>query len=469
MVYELEITSGLFIENFSYRNSINSLPTAKVYLLSSFNNLRYSLSFKERRKEYIFINPKTSFNVVNRDWSKGLWSLDLVYANFMNYPPKNKTETICSRSLLGIMNYILVFYPQFTNYFNSHNIPNIGKVYRFDFNDMGIIGYLQYLEQFGYYWFIDMVSSNLVVNRYNNPIYKESNRLISNYSDLEITDELPEYKSIYLIKEPYDDNLVRKVVLDEKNPCVVLDTPVKSYTILSSTPNTYLLAFTVNGDKIGGQINGFSSALQLTNCISQAVNDCNNKYTYTFRGITSCSNPGCATAPICDRRENETNNVVDCNGDIYLSYGVDCIGQFKMVVPCNLVYTGKKIEIQLSNFCDMDNSCILDGIDLEFDRKQITEIITSNLDLEDTTPASISIANIDSTLWNLFKSYYTLKAKVKRKYKVSNPVCNGKLEVGYFYDLLINNTLRKDLLLEDLNLDTTDKGYKLNIILSEYI
>lgn len=467
MIYKLNILSGSLIESFSYRNSINNLPNANVRVLNIGNDLILRLWLREINTEFIKVTPKASFDIISRNWNK-IWSLDLVYSNFMKYPPKQKTQTQCKLSLLGVMNYILSFYPQFSSYINNHNIPNIGKIYRYDFNDIGIIGYLQYLEEFGYYWFIDMENSNLVLNRYDNVIYKESNHLVSKYSNIMIRDIFPEYKNIYLIKEPYSDNLEREIVLDASNPCVVLNNPARNYTIISSTPGTYLLAFTVNGDKIGGQFNEFSSALQNTSCVSQSITDCQNKYTFTFRGTTLCNAP-CNTAVICSRTENETGNTVDCNGNIYISPGVDCIGQLKMVLPCNLTFTNQKIVVRLSDFCDVDLNCILDGVDYDFDKKQLTTLISSNLNLPDVNPASISFSNIDSVIWNLIIQYYQLKTKVKRIYTLSNPVCNGKLEVGYFYDVLINNIIRSNLLLEELEIQGNENSFNITATFSEYI
>ncbi len=468
MIYKLNILSGSLIESFSYRNSINNLPNANVRVLNNIgNDLIFRLWLREINTEFIKVTPKASFDIISRNWNK-IWSLDLVYSNFMKYPPKQKTQTQCQLSLLGVMNYILSFYPQFSSYINNHNIPNIGKIYRYDFNDIGIIGYLQYLEEFGYYWFIDMENSNLVLNRYDNVIYKESNHLVSKYSNIMIRDIFPEYKNIYLIKEPYSDNLEREIVLDASNPCVVLNNPARNYTIILSTPDTYLLAFTVNGDKIGGQFNEFSSALQSTSCAAVSVADCQNKYTFLFRGIASCDSP-CNSAAICSRIENETGYTVDCNGNIYISPGVDCIGQLKMVLPCNLTFTNQKIVVRLSDFCGVDSNCILDGVDYDFDKKQLTTLISSNLNLPDVNPASISFSNIDSVIWNLIIQYYQLKTKVKRIYTLSNPVCNGKLEVGYFYDVLINNKIRSNLLLEELEIQGNENSFNITATFSEYI
>ncbi|MGC8816048.1 MAG: hypothetical protein ACP5O4_07680 [bacterium] len=471
MIYQLNIISGNSLQSFTYRNSINDLPSGELSLLSLSNNLTYNFRFEITEYQpsisygnyfkLVNLNPINAFDIINRRWEK-IWKISLRYANFMKYIPKDKTITQCNISLLGVMNYILSFYPQFTSYLKGHNIPNIGKIYRYDFNDIGIVGYLQYLESFGYYWFIDMDNSNLIINRYNNPIYKENNHLIYDYSDISIDEILPEYKNIALIKEPYTDNLERRIVLDAQNPCVVLKNPARNVSIIYQTGDANLLYFSPEGDKIGGQLSNVSP------CVLQNIDDCLGRYTYVFEGSSPCATP-CNGQIVCSRIEKETQQGVACNQGIFLSEGYDCIGQLKLYVPCGSFLGNSRVEVELSNFCDVDNNCILQGLDYEFDKKQIKINLSSDLNLPDFAPASISYANIDETIWNLIIDYYKLKLKVKRKYYLRNILCNGKLEVGYFYDLLINNQVRRNLLLEELEISSTEKGFTVNGVLSEIL
>jgi hypothetical protein len=336
-------------------------------------------------------------------------------------------------------------------------------VFSYDVGNTSIIDFLNYLENFGYYWFIvnHNFESYLRVNQYNNPIYWDSSRkLIFGYSDFSYEDNYPEYKQIQLIKEPNTDNLKRRYVLDNSNPCVITDTPFKDFNIISRNPaNVYVLAFTDDG-KIYGEYNSFGSAIQTSGCASQSVSDCNGKYAFTFRGSSNCSAP-CQTATICGRQDLEIGQTVDCNGPIYATYN-DCKTQIKIVYPCSAgLPPNTRVEIEITDFCDIDNTCIITNTtDRQFNESLIQEIITiSNYPIScNQAPYVISISNINSTLWNMFKAYYQTISKTKRIVKISNPITNTILKVGYYYDILLpDNTILSDFLLESMNIDSSGK------------
>ena len=475
MEYGFNISGISNITEYSYSNSIKNLPTFTIKSkdnISSFNfNIQFNIQDINNNIEIINETPKSSYTLTRKVFN-GIYQYDLVYGVFLRYSNTTKTTTQCKLSLLGIFNYLLTIYPCFTNYFNGHNIPNIGKVFSYDVGNTSIIDFLNYLENFGYYWFIENenFTSYLKVNQYSNPIYKDSNKkLIFGYSEFSYEDSYPEYYQIQLIKEPNTDNLKRRYVLDNSNPCVITDTPFKGFNIISRNPsNVYVLAFTDDG-KIYGEYNSFGSAVQSTGCVSQSVSDCKGKYSFTFRGSSYCSSP-CDTAIICGRQDLETGEVVDCNGDIYASYD-DCKTQLKLVYPCSAgLPPNTRVEIEITDFCNIDNTCLItNATDRSFNESLIKETITiSNYPIScNQSPYVISISNIDNTLWNMFKAYYQTISKTKRTIKISNPITNTILKVGYFYDILLSdNTILNDFLLESMNIDSSGK---IDLTLIKYV
>jgi hypothetical protein len=475
MEYGFNISSLNNITEYSYSNSIKNLPTFTIKSkenISSFNfNIQLDVRDINNDIEIVKEKPKSSYTLIRKSFN-GIYQYDLVYANFLRYSNTTKTTTQCKLSLLGIFNYLLTIYPCFTNFFDGHNIPNVGQVFSYDVGNTSIIDFLNYLENFGYYWFIENedFKSYLKVNQYSNPIYRDSNRkLIFGYSDFSYEDNYPEYKQIQLIKEPNTDNLKRRYVLDNSNPCIITDNPFKDFTIISRKPaNVYVLAFTDDG-KIYGEYNSFGSAVQATGCVSQSVSDCKSKYVFTFRGSSSCSSP-CNTATICGRQDLETGEAVDCNGAIYASYN-DCKTQIKLVYPCSAgLPPDTSVEIEITDFCNVDDTCIITNkTDRQFNESLIKEIIDiSNYPIScNQAPYVISISNIDNTLWNMFKAYYQTISKTKRVIRISNPITNTILKVGYFYDILfLNNTILTDFLLESMNIDSSGR---IDITLIKYV
>jgi hypothetical protein len=466
MEYGFNILGLSNITEYSYSNSIKNLPTFSIKSKDNISGFSFGihLDIKDVNNDIEIVNekPKSSYTLTRKAFN-GIYQYDLVYANFLRYSNTTKTTTQCKLSLLGIFNYLLTTYPCFTTFFNGHNIPNIGQVFSYDVGNTSIIDFLNYLENFGYYWFIENYNftSYLRVNQYNNPIYWDSSRkLIFGYSDFSYEDNYPEYQQIQLIKEPNTDNLKRRYVLDNSNPCITTDTPFKDFTIISRNPaNVYVLAFTDDG-KIYGEWGGFGSAVQTTGCVSHSVSDCNGKYTFTFRGIVPCSSP-CQTATICGRQDLETGETVNCYGAIYATYD-DCKTQIKLVHPCSAgLPPNTRVEIEITDFCNIDNACIITNTtDRQFNESLQREIITiSSYPIScNQAPYVISISNIDATLWNMFKAYYQTISITKRTIRISNPITNTILKVGYFYNILLpDNTLLNDCLLESINIDSSGR------------
>jgi hypothetical protein len=466
MEYGFSISGLVYITEYSYINSIKNLPFFTIKSKDNVSGFNFSiqLDIKDINNDIEIINekPKSTYTLTKKSFND-IYQYDLVYGIFLRYPNSTKTTTQCKLSLLGIFNYLLTIYPCFTTFFNGHNIPNVGQVFSYDVGNTSIIDFLNYLENFGYYWFIvnHNFESYLRVNQYNNPIYWDSDRkLIFGYSDFSYEDNFPEYKQIQLIKEPNTDSLKRRYVLDNANPCIITDTPFKDFNVISRNPaNVYVLAFTDDG-KIYGEYNSFGSAVQLSGCISQSVNDCNGKYTFTFRGSSNCSAP-CQTATICGRQDLETGEVVDCNGPIYATYD-DCKTQIKLVYPCSAgLPLNTRVEIEITDFCNVDNNCIITNTtDRQFNESLVKETITiSNYPIScNQAPYVISISNINSVLWNMFKAYYQTISKTKRVVKISNPITNTILKTGYFYDILLpDNTILSDFLLESMNIDSSGR------------
>lgn len=451
--------------------SINELPSVNISIDSS--NIFYPSNFLPLSFSIDYMKVQGIFDIVTQRWD-GKLNLELSYAKDISFPPRktSPTTTLCNVSLTSIHNYFITLYNCLFQYFSSMQFVNNGKVFRFDPVNMSFLDWLNYLSEFGYYWYIDWTPStkpSLVINHYTN---QTSSGTILGGKSITIDNIILPYKSIQIIKEPYDDNIPREIVITGEEPCIELDFEISPYGIIvagKSGDDVDVLFFNETGDKIWR-----CDFVQLGSCLSRTFTDCKKQYSHTIAASCSSSCFACGSNYHCGKIKIGEGSV-GCSDNPNTS---NCVKQIRMykqgctyednLSPSDYV----RLIFNLSQLCSSSTSdCIItNNADNAFDKS--LKIHTININKPgycNNAPYEIRISNIDSGLWNTVINYHTnITAKHKRIIRISNPITNDILQVGRWYNVVINNQTLL-CLLSSMSIEASYKSFSVDIVLENYV
>ncbi|MGB9637948.1 MAG: hypothetical protein ACPL1F_01435 [bacterium] len=494
----LELQTNNEIINLNFNHSLMNLPTADIRIASSsidYPTLFYFLILRILNKltNNYSLSLNLNFEITNRSWD-GLLNLNLIYGNIFNFtftPPSNtKITTLCNQSITSIYNFYLSLLNCFTSYFSASPIYLSNYIfYKYEPYDTSLLDFLNQLEQFGYFWFLEFKDNILpklsLVDILNLPTSIET---INMFSNINISTEYPLYNTVKLVKEPDTDNLPKEIILDKENPCITLPYPIStmgiSYTVIHTEgPYPYVLYFDGKGG-IGGQVSELASSLRDMNAVGKQVEDCQGRYKFLIRGVAACACCMNVIRDICDRYDSQTETTdCGCSSDCMSCFGFpldnNCVSEIR-IEPAGAFgiqqlskNTKVKIHLDWSYICLSPSNtpdCLITGHDAEFRNTLLTHLITVNNKYScNVAPYEIRISNINDLLWERFKQYQSFKSiKKKRVITLENPILN-QLSLGYTYDIRLNNVVFNKCLLTSYTIQTTSKGWSLNATFEQYI
>lgn len=223
------------ISNFTFSASINDLPrlsiTRTTYPLrnNQYNKKEdtyttsfigentvsdFNIIFSGNTADYtLFINDSIlyglEFNLVSKSTDN---NLEYVMFNKFNRVICNKTMTLCQSYISSILNY----------FNNNLNLPSgyrgLGSIdYNFifgriDLDNTTLIDFLNSLEDYGLYWFIDYRNGYIYIKRYDNFTPSGNIKIIGDYS---INVEKREFQGIKVIKEAYETILEEHIHIED--------------------------------------------------------------------------------------------------------------------------------------------------------------------------------------------------------------------------------------------------------------
>lgn len=480
--YFLKFNNDILTLNLSTK--INELPNANIQLKNTMitypsNTYFLSLSIKEFNyfPAYIpILNISAPFDIITTTWN-GYLTLNTTFASYLAFPfavnPTTPTQTLCSYTPLQILNYFLTAYSCISNYFDLvsflYNVSLL-KVYRFEPN-ISFLDYLNFLQQFGFYWFIDWITSyrpRLYINHRLNYINKGN---VVGGSKITITSENPKYNALKLIKEAYDDNIPRTITIKGDNPCV--DIPAiqpnpSAIQILQNNNNLGVIGFNETGNKFV-----LYTGVDVGQCAGRTISDCNNQYAHSFvnESISNCSNPNCMPAGLnvryCGSYKvggegagssilcNWTWNTGECITKIKI-FAQGCTFEDNFPPTVQVV-----IKINTNYLCSPPPCIITNDTEYNFDKTQKAILISIPNNIPcNIAPYEITLQNINEALWNLAVNYYTfISQRPKRTIRIENPIFDNKPNVGYFYNIVLGNYTFNNCLLTSFEINTSDKGW----------
>jgi len=456
--------------NLSFSQNINELPSLNLTIDNSnvfLPSNTFPVSFSTD-----FLKVEGFFDIINQRWD-GKLTLELSYAKDITFSPRKTSPsvTLCNISLTSIHNYFLTIYNCWSNYFSSIQFSNNGKIFRFDPVNMSFVDWLNYLGEFGYYWYVDWTSQvkpALVIRHYTN---QTASGVILGGKSISIDNVILPYNSIQIVKETYDDNIPREITITGENPCIELDFEIdpSGIIIVGSSSDVGVLFFNETGDKIWG-----CQFVQLNSCQSRVFTDCKKQYSHTIS--QNCSNPcfACGSNYHCGKIKIGVGSV-GCQDSPNTS---NCVKQIRMykqgcTFEDNLLPTDYvTLRFDLSKLCSSSAlDCIVtNDFDSNFDKKLLVHTININKpSFCNTSPYEIRIANIDASLWNTVINFHTnITAKHKRIIKISNPITNDILQVGKWYNVIIGDQSLL-CLLTSLFLEADYKSFSVEVTLENYV
>lgn len=223
------------ISNFTFSYSINSLPTlsitrpiyslrSNVYgekeniyttaitgedIINDFN-LKYETSSADGSILNIDnILYDLEFNLVSKNSDN---ILEYVMFNKLNRVICSKTMTLCQTYVSDVINYFNNLLNQPSGYTGLSSIDYNFILGRIDVDNTTLVDFLNSLEDYGLYWYINYQSGSIVIKRYDNFTSSGNLRIIGDYS---INVEKREFQGIRIIKEAYESILEDRIHIEE--------------------------------------------------------------------------------------------------------------------------------------------------------------------------------------------------------------------------------------------------------------
>lgn len=223
------------ISNFTFSSSINSLPTLSItrpiYSLRSnvygkkeniyttaisgediIND--FSLKYQTSSADGSILNIDAilynlEFNLVSKNSDN---ILEYVMFNKLNRVICSKTMTLCQTYVSDVINYFNNLLNQPSGYTGLSSIDYNFILGRIDVDNTTLVDFLNSLEDYGLYWYINYKNGSIVIKRYDNFTSSGNLRIIGDYS---INVEKREFQGIRIIKEAYESILEDRIHIEE--------------------------------------------------------------------------------------------------------------------------------------------------------------------------------------------------------------------------------------------------------------